>query len=84
MIKKIERTIIDSSKDRFRFFISIALGFFLGMRYNAYFTDILQTYLPLEQSGSILIRGLILLGVTYAVVALELGLSKTFNLKRKR
>jgi len=59
---------------RFATFLAAALGLFLGLRWNEFFKNLLDKYLPVN--GNLVERLLILLGITIAIVAVSIWFEK--------
>lgn len=77
----IDKFFNDLAKNRLFSMLIVAFGFFLGMRYNAYLTNILSVYLPIAEEGNLALRGFVLILITFAVVYGIVYLRKALKIK---
>jgi len=61
-------------KERLSTMIAAALGLFLGLRYSAFFSNLLDTYLPID--GNLMRRGVLLIILTIVIVYISFYIEK--------
>ena len=77
MANFIEKRLPKPVRDNMRTLIAAGLGLFLGLQYNNYIQAVVNKILP--STDGLLFRGLILIGLTFAIVYLSIFIQKALD-----